>query len=98
MSDMLLTNLFYNMALSGDQQVIPSDNTLSQLNACISRLINRIAGSYSCGADEREVFVKYIVSQRDLRSLNIINGSSISAIHTDKNSFTIGYINLTTTL
>jgi DegV family protein with EDD domain len=55
--------------------------------------VKSIAIVHSDTASHADVFAKYIKRKTNLEPLYITEVSSISGIHTDKNSFSIGYIN-----
>lgn len=57
--------------------------------------LKSIAVVHSDSAENGKLFGNYITNQTGLKPLYITSASSVSAIHTDKDSFTIGYINQT---
>ena len=57
--------------------------------------VKSIAVVHTDSHEHGEIFAKYVTRQTGLKPCYITAASSVSAIHTDKNSFTIGYINQT---
>ena len=60
--------------------------------------VKSIAVVHTDSYEHGEIFAKYVTRQTGLKPCYITHASSVSAIHTDKNSFAIGYINQTITL